>query len=704
MLTQTKLLPGKPWPLGATWDGKGVNFAVFSEHAESVELCLFDNTGQQEIARLQLHEYTNQVWHGYLPEAQPGLIYGYRVHGPFDPEHGHRFNPNKLMLDPYAKDLHGLFRWSETHFSYKVGYPQPDLTFDSRDNAQRHIKARVAHHEFDWGNDQRPDVSWADTIIYETHIKGFSVLHPTIPKNLRGTYLGLAHPVAIEHLKKLGVTSVELLPVHTFLDERYLAQNGLANYWGYNSINFFVPDARYATQQGSAVKEFKQMVKALHAAGLEVLLDVVYNHSGEGDELGPTLSFRGLDNANYYRLSPHNRRYYENYTGCGNTLNLANPRVLQLVMDSLRYWVTEMHVDGFRFDLASALARDHSGFSNRASFLNAIAQDPVLSQIKLIAEPWDITGEGYQVGNFPPGWVEWNDKFRDSNRLFWMHRGTLVGEYARRISGSSDLFRHHGRKPSATVNFITAHDGFNLRDLVSYNHKHNEANGQQNHDGSNNNCSWNSGVEGPTNDVKINKQRARLQRALLASLMFSQGTPMLLAGDEFGHTQQGNNNPYCQDNEVSWINWQQKDDKLLALTQRAIALRKQYPALRRPYWYERTGEMGRKRDIGWFSRTGGEMTIAEWEDPDNQCLVLYLAATLPMDQDHLLLLFNAELQDRVFVLPEGHWRELFSSNDDAPTSKAKAARKGQVLVPATTVLVLGAPPEDEICAVRTLPN
>ena len=684
--------------MGATWDGKGVNFALFSEHADRVELCLFDASGQHEIARVRLPRNTDQVWHGYLPGAEPGLVYGYRVHGPFDPEHGHRFNANKLLLDPYAKDLCGQFKWSESHFSYKMGYPQADLTIDTRDNTHRMIKGRVAHHHFDWEDDNHPEIPWPETVLYETHVKGFTALHPEIPKALRGTYLGLAHPASIEHLKKLGITSVELLPVHSFLDERYLAQNGLANYWGYNSLNFFVPDTRYAVNPNEVVREFKEMVKTLHAAGLEVILDVVYNHSAEGDENGPTVCYKGIDNANYYRLSPHNRRYYENLSGCGNALNLSHPRVLQLVMDSLRYWVTEMHVDGFRFDLASALARDHSHFSNRSSFLNAVAQDPVLSRTKLIAEPWDVTGEGYQVGNYPPGWSEWNDKFRDTNRLFWLHRGVLCGEFARRLSGSSDLFRHHGRKPYASVNFVTAHDGFNLEDLVSYNHKHNIPNGQQNHDGSNNNCSWNCGEEGQTLDPAILTLRRRLKRAIMASLMFSQGTPMLLAGDDIGHTQFGNNNPYCQDNAITWLNWAMKDEVLFKYVARLIELRKTYPALRRPYWYERhTCEHGRPRDIGWFNQLGEEMAIKDWDNPENQSLALYLSATHPEDGEHLLLIFNADLTDQPFVLPKGQWKVQLCSADDAPLVNPVAVKQGQINVPATCLMLLSSPsgPDDE---------
>ncbi len=688
----THLLPGKPWPLGASADEQGVNFAIFSEHAESVELCLFDASGQKEIARLRLPQYTNQVWHGYLPNAKAGQVYGYRVHGPFAPEHGHRFNANKLLLDPYAKDLQGTFHWGETHFGYKIGYPQADLTFDGRDNAHKMIKSKVVHHDFDWGDDTKPETSWPETVIYEVHVKGFTAQHPDIPKNLRGTYLGMAHPKSIEHLKNLGITAVELLPIHTLIDERYLTQNGLVNYWGYNSLNFFVPDSRYASVPGQAINEFKTLVKTLHKAGIEVLLDVVYNHTAEGDENGATLSFKGIDNANYYRLSPHNRRYFENFTGCGNTLNMGHPKVLQLVMDSLRYWVEEMHVDGFRFDLASALARDHSGFSNRSSFLNAIAQDPVLSRVKLIAEPWDVTGEGYQVGNYPPGWSEWNDKFRDSTRLFWMHRGVLIGEFARRLLGSSDIFRHHGRKPYTSVNFITAHDGFNLHDLVSYNHKHNEGNGQENHDGSNNNCSWNCGAEGPTNDPAIRSLRHRLKRALLASLFFSQGTPMFLAGDEIGHTQGGNNNPYCQDNEISWLNWQKSDRNLLQFTQRLIQLRQEHPALRRAYWYERHSEVGRQRDIGWYNRLATEMTINEWESPDTQTLTLFLSASNPADKECLLLMVNAELTDKPFVLPEGDWSILLRSSDELPLQKAVKVNESQIIVAATSIVLLSTPP------------
>ncbi len=554
--------PGRPNPRGATWDGEGVNFALFSEHAEKVELCIFDDAGRRELQRIELREQTDLIWHCYLPEARPGMLYGYRVHGPYQPEEGHRFNPNKLLLDPYARHIDGSVRWSDALFGYTVGSKREDLSFDRRDSARGMPKCKVIDPAFTWGEDRRPRVPWNDMIIYETHVRGFTMRHPEVPPAMRGTYAGLSSAPAIEYLKRLGVTTVELMPVHAFVDDRYLVERGLANYWGYNTIGYFAPEAHYSAS--GKVAEFKTMVKTLHSAGLEVILDVVYNHTAEGNHLGPTLSFRGLDNACYYRLTPEDRRYYVDYTGCGNTLNMVHPRVLQMIMDSLRYWVTEMHVDGFRFDLASALARELHEVDRLGAFFDILRQDPVLSEVKLIAEPWDLGEGGYQVGNFPVGWSEWNDKYRDTMRAYWKGDGGLIGEFAQRITGSSDLYRRGGRRPHASINFVSAHDGFTLADLVSYNQKHNEANQEDNRDGHDNNLSWNCGVEGPTDDPAVRALRARQQRNLLATLLLSQGVPMLLAGDEIGRSQRGNNNAYCQDNEVSWIDWRARRGKTQA--------------------------------------------------------------------------------------------------------------------------------------------
>ena len=557
-----RVWPGSPYPLGATWDGKGVNFALFSEHATHVELCLFDAAdAAKEAHRLPLPEYTDHVWHGYLPDVLPGQLYGYRVHGPYEPQHGHRFNPHKVVLDPYARLIGRDVQWADECFAYRLGDPEADLSFDERDSAAFAPLAVVIDPAFTWGDDRPPHTPWHKTLIYELHVKGFTQLHPEVPERLRGTYAGLASEPAIRHLTELGVTAVELLPVHHFLDDRHLIDRGLTNYWGYNTLAFLRPHSRYAATAipQDAVQQFKMMVAALHAAGIEVILDVVYNHTAEGNQLGPTLSMRGVDNAAYYRLSPEDPRYYMDFTGCGNSPNVQHPRMLQLIMDSLRYWVTEMHVDGFRFDLASTLARELFEVDRLGAFFDIIHQDPVLSQVKLIAEPWDVGAGGYQVGNFPVLWSEWNGKYRDTVRRFWKGDGDTLAEFATRLSGSSDLYQNDGRKPSASINFITCHDGFTLHDLVSYNDKHNEANGENNQDGANDNNSWNCGAEGPTDDPAINALRWQQQRNFLTTLLLSQGVPMLLAGDEFSHTQQGSNNTYCQDNERTWLNWELSD-------------------------------------------------------------------------------------------------------------------------------------------------
>ena len=655
------LWPGHPYPLGATWDGEGVNFALFSEHAERVELCLFNDDGYRIIHTLNVRWQTDQVWHCYIPEARPGLLYGYRVYGPYDPANGHRFNPNKLLLDPYAKDVSGQLRWNDTLFGYRLKQPNLDLTMDKRDSATAMLKARVIDHAFTWGDDKPLRTQWHDTIIYELHVKAFTMLHPEIHPSLRGTYAGLASAAAIEHLKKLGVTAVELMPTHTFIDDRHLLERGLRNFWGYNSIGFFAPDARYSASNN--IKEFKTMVKRLHSEGIEVILDVVYNHTGEGSHLGPTLCFRGIDNSAYYRLSPNSKRYYMDYTGCGNTLNMQHPRVLQLIMDSLRYWVQEMHVDGFRFDLASALARELHAVDRLGAFFDIIHQDPVLSQVKLIAEPWDLGEGGYQVGNFPVGWTEWNGKYRDTMRAYWKGDGGLIGEMAYRLTGSSDLYEHGGRRPYASINFITCHDGFTLHDLVSYNHKHNSANGEENRDGENNNLSWNCGEEGHTINQHINTLRTRQQRNFLATLFFSQGVPMITAGDEMGHTQHGNNNAYCQDNELTWIDWklEKENQQLLELTSRLIQLRQRHPIFRRRHFFQGRDIVGAGvKDITWLSPNGNEMSDEEWHQSFARCLGLFLAGDAideydergeKISDDNFILLFNAHHEDILFTLP-----------------------------------------------------
>ncbi|MBI2312335.1 MAG: glycogen debranching protein GlgX [Betaproteobacteria bacterium] len=687
----TAVWPGKPYPRGATWDGEGVNFALFSEHAEKVELCLFDPSGRRELQRVELREQTDQVWHCYLPEARPGLLYGYRVHGPYRPEHGHRFNPNKLLIEPYAKQLAGSLRWSDAHFGYRVAGKQEDLAADRRDSASGMPKCVVVDPAFTWGEDRRPAVPWHDTIICEVHVKGFTVRHPEVPPQLRGTYAGLATAPVIEHYKRLGITTLELMPVHSFVDDRHLIEKGLRNYWGYNSMAFFAPDGRYSAT--GSLKEFKTMVKALHSAGIEVILDVVYNHTAEGNHLGPTLCFRGIDNAAYYRLMPDNPRYYVDYTGCGNTLDMRHPRVLQLIMDSLRYWVTEIHVDGFRFDLASALARELHEVDRLGAFFDIICQDPVLSQAKLIAEPWDLGEGGYQVGNFPAGWVEWNDKYRDTVRAYWKGDGGLIGEFARRLTGSSDLYEHSGRKPYASVNFVTAHDGFTLLDLVSFNHKHNEANQEDNRDGRDENLSWNCGAEGPTDDAEIGALRARQKRNFVATLLFSQGVPMLLGADALGHTQLGNNNAYCQDNETSWVNWELKpeDGDFLALLRRVIGLRAAHPVFRRRNFFQGRPIRGTGiKDIVWLRPDGGEMTDEEWNQSFARCLGVYLAGETLEEQDdrgrrlqddNLLLLFNAHHEEIPFHLPEyraqSGWTLLLDTRHGDGIGPGQSLRAGE---------------------------
>ena len=653
--------PGRPYPRGASWDGEGVNFTLFSENAQKVELCIFDQDGRRELQRIELREQTDLVWHCYLPEARPGLLYGYRVYGPYKPEEGHRFNPNKLLLDPYARDIHGPVRWSDALFGYTVGSKREDLSLDRRDSARGMPKCKVIDPAFTWGEERRPNVPWNDMIIYEAHVRGFTMRHPDVPPALRGTYAGLASAPSIDYLRRLGVTTIELMPIHAFVDERRLVERRLTNYWGYNTIGYFAPEAHYSASGN--VAEFKTMVKRLHSAGMEVILDVVYNHTAEGNHLGPTLSFRGVDNASYYRLMPENRRLYVDYTGCGNTVNMVHPRVLQVIMDSLRYWITDMHVDGFRFDLAPALAREQREVDRMGAFFDTLRQDPVLNQVKLIAEPWDLGEGGYQVGNFPAGWSEWNDKYRDTMRAYWKGDGGRIGEFAQRLTGSSDLYGRGGRRPHASINYICSHDGFTLYDLVSYNDKHNEANREGNRDGQHNNLSWNCGVEGPTNDPAIRALRARQQRNLIATLLLSQGVPMLVAGDEIGRTQGGNNNAYCQDNDISWVDWTLDDDKqkLLAFTQRVIAMRRAHPVFRRRDFYKGRPVRGLDiKDIVWLKPEGGEMTDDEWNQHFAHCLGVYLAGEAltetdqrghPLRDQNFLLLFNAHHEAIPFRLP-----------------------------------------------------
>jgi isoamylase len=659
--TQPIVWPGRPYPLGSTWDGEGVNFALYSEHAEKVELCLFDVSGKRETFRIRLPEQTDMVWHGYLPEVRPGQLYGYRVYGPYAPAQGHRFNHYKLLLDPYGKQVQGAIRWSDSHFGYRVGHKNEDLSFDRRDNAAGMPKNRVIDSAFTWGADTPPRISWHETLIYELHVKGFTKSHPDVPEVLRGTYAGLATAPVIEYLTRLGVTSIELMPVHSFVDDRRLVERGLRNYWGYNSIGFFAPESRYLATD--SINEFKTMVKTLHSAGLEVILDVVYNHTAEGNHLGPTLSLKGIDNSSYYRLEPDNPRYYKDYTGTGNTLNMRHPRVLQLIMDSLRYWVLEMHVDGFRFDLAATLARELHEVDRLGAFLDIIHQDPVLSQVKLIAEPWDVGEGGYQVGNFPVGWAEWNDRYRDTVRAYWKGDGGVAGDLAYRITGSSDLYAHSGRRPYASINFVTAHDGFTLQDLVSYNEKHNDANGENNQDGNNNNLSWNCGVEGPTDDPNVLALRAKQKRNLLATLLLSQGVPMLYQGDDIGHTQLGNNNAYCQDSSISWVNWdlQPQDRDLLAFVQRLINLRKRHPIFRRRHFFQGRPIKGANiKDVLWLNPAGHEMSEDEWRDSSVRCLGMFLSGQgldetdergRRLSDENFLVLLNAHHEDVEFVLP-----------------------------------------------------
>jgi isoamylase len=676
-----RVWPGTPYPQGATWDGEGVNFSIFSENATGVELCLFDGPGAEAgSTRVFLRERTELIWHCYLPDVRPGQLYGYRIHGPYEPDAGHRFNPNKLLLDPYTKAVTGSIQWSDALYGYRIGHPDQDLSFDDRDSAPGMPKCVVIDPAFTWGEDPRPNTPWNRTVIYECHVKGLTRLHPGIPEAMRGTYRALAYDPIIEHLQSLGVTAVELMPVHQFVNDRDLVEKGLTNYWGYNSLAFFAPDVRYSSTGtlGEQVDEFKSMVKALHTAGIEVILDVVYNHTGEGNHLGPTVSLRGVDNTSYYRLQPDDHRFYMDFTGTGNSLNMLHPRTIQLIMDSLRYWVTEMHVDGFRFDLAPVLARELYEVDKLSSFFDIMQQDPVLSQAKLIAEPWDVGPGGYQVGNFPVGWAEWNGKYRDCVRRFWRGDAGQVPELAYRLSGSSDLYQESGRRTYASINFVTAHDGFTLHDLVSYERKHNQANGEDGRDGADENFSRNWGAEGPTDSPRIRRTRERMKRNLLATLIFSQGVPMILAGDELGRTQRGNNNAYCLDNEVGWIDWDlsSRDRRLVEFTRECLRIFHTNPVLRRRSFF--TGRpisgAGFAKDLTWIRADGQEMVDEDWGDPANHVLGMLIHGEAtdevnergrPIHGDTLLMLVNGGARSRFFQLPKvegpGIWQEILNT-------------------------------------------
>ncbi|HZD78568.1 MAG TPA: glycogen debranching protein GlgX [Actinomycetota bacterium] len=697
-----RVWPGTPTPIGATWDGQGVNFALFSEHAESVDLCLFDAPEQEhESQRIRLRERTDFIWHAYLPDVRPGQFYAYRLRGPYEPEAGHRFNPSKLLLDPYAKAVSGSLRWDDALYGYTIGHQEEDLSRDDRDSAPFLPKCMVVDPAFTWGLDRPPRTPWSRTVIYECHVRGMTMLHPAVADELRGTYLGLASDPVIDHLLSLGVTAVELLPVHQSVADRHLVERGLTNYWGYNSIGFFAPGARFATgDRGQQVAEFQSMVRAFHEAGLEVILDVVYNHTAEGNQLGPTLSFRGIDNAAYYRLIPDNGRYYMDFTGTGNSLNVLHPRTIQMIADSLRYWVQEMHVDGFRFDLAPVLGREPLMVDPGGTFFDVVMQDPVLSEVKLIAEPWDLGHDGYQVGRFPPGWAEWNGRYRDTIRRFWKGEPGQVPELASRLSGSGDIYQGSGRRTYASVNFITAHDGFTLNDLVSYEQKHNEQNGESNRDGANDNYSRNWGVEGPTESTRITSMRERMKRNFLATLLFSQGVTMLLGGDEIGRTQYGNNNAYCQDNEISWPSWNlsQRDRELLRFTRSVLRIFRSNPVLRRRSFLtgQPVGGNGTK-DLTWVRPDGHEMQGEDWNDPGTHILGMLLSghATDEVDQrgrpvvgSTVLLLLNGGARSRRFVLPKvegpGLWLELI--NTARPGSRV--VKTGTVNLVAHSLLLL----------------
>lgn len=688
----TPLAPGRPYPLGAHCRDAGINFCVFSAHAEALTLCVFGEAGATEVARHRFIEQRDGLWHGFLPDAGPGLVYGLRANGRYQPEAGHRFNPHKLLLDPTAREIVGHFGWRDEHFGWPVGHPDEHRAFDTRDNARWSLKARVAAPLSALPN-PAPHRPLADSVLYEVHVKGFSRLNEAVPAALRGTYAGLAHPASVAHLQRLGVTAVCLLPVHYALPEQRLVELGLTNYWGYNTIGFFAPDPRLSAtplDPAATRREFRAMVDTLHAAGIEVILDVVYNHTAEGDERGPTLSFRGLDNAAWYRLPVEDRSRYENLTGCGNTLNIAHPRVAQFVLDSLRYWVGEFGVDGFRFDLAPVLGRGAHGFEPHAAFFALLEQDPTLARCKLIAEPWDVGPGGYQLGRFPGRFAEWNDRFRDGARLFWLSRGVGRGEFARRLLASSDKFHHGTRRPSASINFVAAHDGFTLRDVVSYAHKHNHANGESNRDGHHANFSTNCGVEGETQDTAVLAQRQRLARALLATAVLAQGTPMLLAGDEFGHSQRGNNNAYCQDNAISWLDWSRADHALIDFTAHLVALRRRLPALRQDRWLSDTPRADGGHNVRWLAPHGQPMRVDDWHDGARHVLGLLLA---PPGETAVLLLVNAESAPVEFTLPPGPWHIALDSERDLtlPLSELPLPAGALLLAAHALLLLTGAP-------------
>lgn len=680
---------GVPYPLGATWDGKGVNFAIFSQNADKVELCLFDAVdAKKETQRIHLSEQTDMVWHIYLPDARPGWLYGYRVHGPYDPSAGHRFNPAKLLTDPYAKEIARTIQWHDA----MSAYTSPEGA-DTRDNAAFAPLAKVVDTSYSWGNDKAPHHPWHETLIYETHVKGLTARHPDVPENLRGTYSGLISKPVIEHLHGLGVTAIELMPIHHHIDDHFLVKKGLSNYWGYNTLSYFAPDLRYASGTMNPVDEFKMMVRTLHENDIEVILDVVYNHTAEGDQFGPTLSLRGIDNRSYYRLDPTAMDRYIDYTGCGNTLNMTQPHVLQLIMDSLRYWIQDMHVDGFRFDLASTLARELHDVDRLGSFFDIIHQDPIISQVKLIAEPWDLGEGGYQVGNFPVLWTEWNGKYRDTIRRFWKGDDCQIAELATRLSGSSDLYEPGGRRPHASINFITCHDGFPLQDLVAYNEKHNATNGENNQDGTSHNDTWNCGVEGPTDDPKIQVLRARQKRNLMATLLLSQGVPMIYGGDELGRSQQGNNNAYCQDNDITWYHWEldQEQKTFLTFVQQLIKIREN-PVLRRRHFFQGRKILGSEmKDITWFLPSGAEITDQEWHQGCSQAMGMRLAGDAiealdrkgqPIEGKTLLILMNASTIEIPFLLPAHHetvrWKMLINTVDEVSTRRSPTKKGGDI--------------------------
>jgi isoamylase len=690
-----RLSAGTSSRLGASWDGRGTNFALFSANAQKVELCLFDSQGRREVERVELPERTEDVWHGYLNDVSPGQLYGYRVHGPYEPEHGHRFNANKLLLDPYARRLAGRLVWSDAHFAYRTGSAREDLSFDRRDNARGMPKAVVVDETFNWGRrEARPSIPWEDTIIYEAHVKGLTQTHEDVPSALRGTYRGLSSPTMIDHLKRLGITTIELLPIHGLVDDRRLVEQKLMNYWGYNSLSFFAPEPRYG--QDNPLDAFRTTVARLHDAGIEVMLDVVYNHTAEGNHLGPTLSFRGIDNSSYYWLMPDNPRFYDDFTGCGSSVNLTHPRVLQMVMDSLRYWVEVCHVDGFRFDLATTLARGSGGFDRNSGFLTAIRQDPMLASVKLVAEPWDLGMGGYQVGAFPSQWSEWNDRYRSTLRRYWSGEGNLIGEVSRRMTGSSDLFNHDRRATRAGINHITVHDGFTLADLFGYNEKHNEANGEDNRDGSSDNLSNNCGVEGPTDDPTILALRRQLRKNQLACLLLAQGVPLILAGDEVGNTQKGNNNAYCQDNEIGWVGWEalgRKGDDLTDFIGHLTGLRRRFPQLRSQRWLD-----GRRADgsygVLWLTPQAEEMTEPDWHFPEGRYLA-YVLGPAEQGQPPIFIALNAAPEAIAFKLPKlpeyKNWQQVLNTVDDPGTTPVFASGADAEAPPRSVLAFAGSP-------------